>query len=113
MSPRALPPLALPVAWARMNSIDCTNMPEEPQHGIVDPPPVGLQHFDEQLDDAARRVELPALLPLGARELREEVLVHASENVFGAGFGGHPTRNVPHHIDQLSRAGCLSSAGRA
>ena len=30
---RGAPPLALPVAWARMNSIDCTNMPEEPQQG--------------------------------------------------------------------------------
>ena len=28
-----LPPLPLPVAWARMNSTDWTNMPEEPQQG--------------------------------------------------------------------------------
>ena len=33
MSPLALPPFALPLAWARMNSTDWTNMPEEPQHG--------------------------------------------------------------------------------
>ena len=46
--------------------------------GIVDPSPVGLQHLDEQLNDAARRVELAALLALGAGELREEVLVDAA-----------------------------------
>jgi hypothetical protein len=33
MSPFALPPLPLPFACARINSTDCTNMPEEPQHG--------------------------------------------------------------------------------
>jgi hypothetical protein len=33
MSAFALPPLPLPVACARMNSTDCTNMPEEPQQG--------------------------------------------------------------------------------
>ena len=35
MSPLALPPLPLPLAWARMNSTDWTNMPEEPQQGSV------------------------------------------------------------------------------
>ena len=29
----APPPLPLPDWWARMNSTDCTNMPEEPQQG--------------------------------------------------------------------------------
>ena len=37
--------------------------------GIVDPPPVGFQHLDEQLDDAAGGVELAAPLALGAGEL--------------------------------------------
>src|SRR5690606_12562221 len=38
------------------------------------------------LDHAARRVELAALLALGARELREEVFVDAAEHVPGAGL---------------------------
>ena len=68
---------------------------------IVDPPPVGFQHLDEQLDDAARGVELAALLPLGTRELREEVLVDAAEHVAGAGFGV-PDADVSDHVDQLA-----------
>ena len=32
-SPRALPPLPFPVAWALMKFIDWTNMPDEPQQG--------------------------------------------------------------------------------
>src|SRR5438093_9702270 len=40
--------------------------------GVVYSAAVGLEHLDEQLDHAARRVELAALLALGARELREE-----------------------------------------
>jgi hypothetical protein len=39
---------------------------------------------DQELDHAARRVELAALLALGARELRQEVLVHAAKDVLGA-----------------------------
>ena len=41
MSPRALPPFPLPLAWARMNSIDCTNMPDEPQQGSYTRPRYG------------------------------------------------------------------------
>ena len=52
--------------------------------GVVHPAAVGLEHLDEELDHAARRVELAALLALGARELREEVLVDAAEHVLGA-----------------------------
>ncbi len=46
--------------------------------GVVHPAAVGLKHLDQQLDHAARRVELAALLAFGARELREEVLVDAA-----------------------------------
>ena len=52
--------------------------------GVVHPAAVGLEHLDQELDHAARRVELAALLALGARELREEVLVDAAEHVLGA-----------------------------
>jgi len=40
------------------------------------------KHFDEQLDDAAGRVELPAFLAFRAGKLGEEILVHAPEDVF-------------------------------
>ena len=68
---------------------------------IVDPPPVGFQHLDEQLDDAAWGVELAALFSLGTRELREEVLVDAAEHISGAGFGV-PDADVSDHVDQLA-----------
>ena len=59
----------------------CTNMPPEPQAGSRMRPWNGSMHFDEQADDAARRVELAALLALGAGELAEEVFVDAPEGV--------------------------------
>ena len=52
--------------------------------GVVHPAAVGLEHLDQQRDHAARRVELAALLALGAGELGEEVLVDAAEHVLGA-----------------------------
>ena len=51
---------------------------------VVDAPVVGLEHLDQELDHAARRVELAALLALGAGELREEVFVDTAEHVLGA-----------------------------
>jgi len=54
---------------------------------VVDPPSVGSEHLHQELDDAARRVELTALLSLGARELSEEVLVHPAEDVPGVVVG--------------------------
>ena len=54
--------------------------------GVVDAAPIGLQHLDQQLDHAARGVELPALLALGAGELGQEVFVDAAEHVLGTGL---------------------------
>ena len=54
--------------------------------GVVDPAPIGLQHLDQQLDHAARGVELAALLALGAGELGQEVFVDTAQHVLGAGF---------------------------
>ena len=71
-----------PCAW--MNSSLCTNMPPRAAAGIVDAALVRLDHLDQQPDDAARRVELAALLALCAGELAEEVLVDAAEDVLGA-----------------------------
>ena len=41
MSPRARPPFPLPLAWARMNATDCTNMPDDPQQGSQTRPRYG------------------------------------------------------------------------
>ena len=69
--------------------------------GIVDPAPVRLQHLDQELDDTARRVELAALLALGAGELRQEVLVDAADHVLRAGvLVAH--LEVADHVDELA-----------
>ena len=69
--------------------------------GVVDPAAIGLEHLDQQLDDAAGRVELATLLALGARELRQEVLVDAAEHVLGAGIlVAH--HDVADHVDELA-----------
>ena len=71
--------------------------------GVVHPAAVGLEHLDQQLDHAARRVELAAFLALCAGELREEVLVDAAEHVLGtAGLVADP--DVADHVDQLAEA---------
>ena len=68
---------------------------------VVDAAVVGLDHLDEGADDAAGRVELAALLALGAGELAEEVLVDAAEDVGGAG-GGVADRDVADQVDELA-----------
>jgi hypothetical protein len=51
---------------------------------VVEPPLVWAEHFHKEFHDAARCVELSALLSFGARELSEEVLVDSTEDVPGA-----------------------------
>ena len=106
MSPFALPPFALPLAWARMNSTDWTNMPEEPQHGIVHTALVRLQHLHQQPHDRARGVELAALPPLGQSELLKEVFVDVAQHVRGAGFGA-ANLDVAHHVNDLPQSGLV------
>jgi hypothetical protein len=48
---------------------------------VIDPALVRLDHFDEELDDAPRRVELAAALPLLGCELADEVLVYPAEEI--------------------------------
>lgn len=55
--------------------------PARPTTRIVNPPLVRREHLDEQSNHAARRIELPALLPLRQRELAEKILVHPPEDV--------------------------------
>ena len=69
--------------------------------GVVDPAPVGLQHLNQQLDHAARRVELAAFLALGTREPRQEVLVDAAEHIRGPG-SLIAYRDVTDEVDNLA-----------
>ena len=58
---------------------------------IVDSLLVRREHLGQHVDHAARRVELPAVLPLGIGELREEVFVDAAlriENILRVVLGG-------------------------
>ncbi len=73
---------------------------------VVDPPLVGLDHLHQEPNDAAGRVELTALLALGAGELGEEVIVDAAENVLGAAFLViHP--DVGDEVDELAEPGLV------
>ena len=47
-------------------------------------PFVGFEHFDQAAHHATWRVELAAVLALGAGELGEEVFVNAAEDVLRA-----------------------------
>ena len=70
---------------------------------VVDPAQPGLQHLDQELDHAARGVELAALLPFRARELRKKVLVDATDHIPGAGvLVAHP--DVADEVDELAEA---------
>ena len=64
--------------------------------GVEDAAVKGLDDLGEQLDDARWRVELAALLALGAGELAEEVLVDAAE-----GVEVHAGRNLGDPLEQL------------
>ena len=69
--------------------------------GVVDAAFVRREHVDQHLDDRPRRVELAALLALGAGELRQEVLVDAAEQVARA-VAGAAEADVADHVDQLA-----------
>ena len=111
ISPLALPPFPLPLAWARMNSTDCTNIPGRAAAGVVDPALEGFQHLDEEPHDAARGVELSALAALGQGELLQEVFVDTAEHIGGAGIGPAEP-NVAHEVDDLPQAGLIQRRAR-
>ena len=74
--------------------------------GVVDAALVRFQHLDQEFDDATRGVKFSALLTLGAGELGEEVLVHPSQHVFGAGLRvSNP--DVGDQVDELAQAGLV------
>src|SRR5439155_1649306 len=49
--------------------------------GLVDAPLIRSEHRGRQLHYVVRRIQLPAVLTLAARELPQEVLVHTAEHV--------------------------------
>ena len=71
--------------------------------GVVDPALVGRQHLHQHVDDAARGVELAALLALGAGELGEEVFVDPAQDVLGAA-GLVAQADVADQVDELAQA---------
>lgn len=70
---------------------------------IVDAPLVRREHLDQHADHAARRVELPAVLPLGTGELREEVFVDAAQEIRKI-LRAVLSIAQPDHVDQLAQA---------
>ena len=54
--------------------------------GVIDPSLIRLQHLDQQLDHAARGVELAALFAFGTGKLRQKVFVNAAQHVLGPGL---------------------------
>ncbi len=71
--------------------------------GVVDPASVGLEHLDQELDDTAGGIEFTTLLALGARKLRQEVLIHPTEHILGAGrFVAH--FDIADEVDELPQA---------
>ena len=81
-------------------------MPGGAAAGVVDAALVRFQHLHQELDDATRGVELAALLALGAGELGEEVLVHTSHHVFGAGLRVSNS-DVGNQVDELAQTGLV------
>ena len=71
--------------------------------GVVHTALIRREHLHQHAHDPRRRVELPALLALGAGELREEILVDAAQDVLGA-VGGAAKADVADQVDQLARA---------
>ena len=68
---------------------------------VVDAALIGREHLDQHAHDMRRRIELAALLALGAGELRQEVFVDAAEDVAGA-VGRAAEADVADEIDQLA-----------
>jgi len=70
--------------------------------GIVDPSFVRREHLYQDAHDVSRRVELATLLALGARELGEEVFIHAAERIFRT-FGRIAQCDVAHEVNELTQ----------
>jgi hypothetical protein len=68
---------------------------------VVDPAAIGLDHLDQQFDDARRGVELAALFAFGAGELVQKILVNVAENVARAARRVADL-DIADHIDQLA-----------
>src|SRR5208282_1740881 len=69
--------------------------------GVVDAAFVWCQHLDQDADDVRWRIELSAFLALGAGELRQEVLVHLTQNVLGT-VCRTAEADVANEVDELT-----------
>jgi hypothetical protein len=68
---------------------------------VVDPALIGCEHLDQHAHDMRRRIELAALLALGAGELRQEIFVDAAEDVAGA-VSRAAKADIADEVDQLA-----------
>ena len=70
---------------------------------IVDSPLVRREHLDQHADNAARCIEMPAVLPVRTGELLEKVFADEGHNVLRAVLGiAQPDRGD--HVNQLAKA---------
>ena len=70
---------------------------------VVDPALIGCQHLDQHAHDMGRRIELAALLALGAGELRQEIFVDTAKDVAGA-IGRAAEPDIADEVDKLAEA---------
>ena len=96
---------------SRTNFSDCTNIPPEPQAGIIDAAFVGGEHFNNGADDGTGGVKLAAVLALCAGKAGEEIFVNATEQINGtvrfcilALCGGGDKSDGADEIDQFAEA---------
>ena len=72
--------------------------------GVHHPATEGLQHGHQQLDDAARRIELPPLLAFCQGKLTQKILKHMSQHV-GALLRRIPESDVGYQVDEPAQVG--------
>ena len=70
--------------------------------GVVDPPFVGLQHFDQHAHDRTWCVELATALAFGTCKLAQEILIHPPQDVSGS-MPFLVQRNAGDQVDQLAQ----------
>jgi hypothetical protein len=63
---------------------------------------VRFQHIHQQFDNAARGIELAALLAFRQREFAEEIFEHMAEHIGTAGFGV-PDGDIADQVDQFTQ----------
>ena len=87
--------------WASMNFSLLHEHSAGAAAGVVDAALVRREHFDQDPDDLRWRIELSALLALGAGELSQKVLVDPTQNVFGT-VCRTAQADVANEVDELA-----------